>query len=151
MVLVVAGLALNLGPTVIDWGTPTSRDALVTADIIKESDSGDITLDGPRHVATDSDSLTWLGETIALPTGQVISFGDVLLQFGYLFVTASLVRGRVLRRDDTSYRRKIAPLGQGPAARRGPGLHPSRLDPRMLGARRSNRYEEPEETLDEEG
>lgn len=69
-------------------------------------------LEGARHVATDDDTLTWLGETIALPTGQVISFGDTLLQFGYLFVTASLIRGRVLRQDGGGdYRRRIAPVG----------------------------------------
>jgi len=130
MVLVVAGLSLNLVPTLIDWGIPTSRDALVTAGVVDSGERGEVQLEGPRHVATDDDSLTWLGETIALPTGQVISLGDVLLQFGYLFVTASLLRGRVVRSaDDGSYRRRIAPLGQGPARRHGPGLHPSRLDP----------------------
>ena len=142
MVLVVAGLSLNLVPTVVDWGMPTSRDALVTAGIIERSDRGKVQLDGARHVATDDDSLTWLGEVIALPTGQVITFGDVLLQFGYLFVTASLLRGRVLRDPGSgSYRRRIAPLGQGPARRRGPGLHPSRLDPNAIAAARRSRRE----------
>lgn len=154
MVLIVAGLALNLLPTVINWGMPTSRDALVTADIIKASDTGDVKLDGARHVATDDDTLSWLGETIALPTGQVISFGDTLLQFGYLLVTASLLRGRVLRNDGAGdYRRRIAPLGQGPARRRGPGLHPSRLDPRAAVASRRARTDEgdePEEAIDED-
>lgn len=146
MVLVVAGLALNLVPTVVNWGMPTSRDALVTAGIVEESASGSVELDGARHVATDDDSLTWLGETIALPTGQVISFGDTLLQFGYLFVTASLLRGRVLRDPGTStYRSRIAPLGQGPARRRGPGLHPSRLDPTAVRSTRRR----PEETVDD--
>lgn len=154
MVLVVAGLSLNLIPTVINWGMPTSRDALVTADIISASDRGTVKLEGARHVATDDDTLTWLGETIALPTGQVISFGDTLLQFCYLFVTASLLRGRVLRQDGGGdYRRRIAPLGQGPARRHGPGLHPSRLDPRAMTAARRARGgtgEGPEEAFDED-
>ena len=138
MVLVVAGLALNLIPTLFDWGIPTSRDALVTAGIVEDSDRGEIRLEGPRHVATDADTFTWIGETIALPTGQVISPGDALLQFGYLLVTASLLRGRVLRHTGgNSYRSTIAPLGRGPAPRRGPGLHPTRLDPRGLGTRRT--------------
>ncbi len=44
MVLVVAGLALNLIPTLFDWGIPTSRDALVTAGIVEDSDRGEIRL-----------------------------------------------------------------------------------------------------------
>jgi len=151
MVLVVAGLALNLVPTVIDWGVPTSRDALETAGIVEKSANGTIKLEGARHVATSADSLTWLGETIALPTGQVISFGDGLLQVGYLLVTASLVRGRVLRRSGAgSYRTRIAPLGQGPARRRGPGLHPSRLDPRALRGQRARADDDPDEATDDE-
>lgn len=135
MVLIVAGLAFNLVPTIVNWGIPTSRDALVTAGVIEADTTGTVTLEGPRHVATDADSFTWLGETIALPTGNVISFGDVVLYAGYLLVTASLVRGRVLRTDAANYRTRIAPLGQGPARRRGPGLHPSRLDPRQARQR----------------
>lgn len=136
MVLVVVGLGLNLLPTLLNWGIPTSRSALVTAGVIEKGTTGTVELEGARHVATDGDWLRWLGETIALPTGQVISFGDIVLQVGYLLVTAALVRGRVLRHDVAGdYRRRIAPLGQGPARRRGPGLHPSRLDPRSARGR----------------
>ncbi|MFN8051889.1 MAG: DUF5317 family protein [Acidimicrobiales bacterium] len=149
MVVIALGLFLNLVPTVVDWGVPTSRDALVSAGVIEKNTTGRIELAGARHVATNDDSLTWLGETIALPTGQVISFGDVLLQVGYLLVTASLVRGRFVRRDrDGDYRRRIAPLGQGPARRRGPGLHPSRMT-QLAGARRRTRADEAPEPDDE--
>lgn len=129
MVLIVAGLGLNLLPTVVDWGIPTSRSALVSAGVIDDRPEARVELDGPRHVATSDDTLRWLGETIPLPTGQVISIGDVLLQIGYVLVVSSVLRGRVLRRPmDGEYGRRIAPLAEGPARRRGPGLHPSRLD-----------------------
>ena len=129
MVLVVAGLMLNMVPIVINWGMPTSLDALVRSGIVADPPPAVVDLDGPRHVATADDSLRWLGEVIAVPTKQVISFGDGLLQIGYLLVTASLLRGRIVRRDpDGDYPRRIAALGRGPVRRRGPGTHPSRLD-----------------------
>ena len=49
--------------------------------------------------------------------------------------------------------RRIAPLGQGPARRHGPGLHPSRLDPRAMAAARRARGDSgagPEEAFDED-
>lgn len=129
MVLVVAGLGLNLLPTVVDWGIPTSRSALDTAGLIDDRPGATVILEGPRHVATADDALRWLGEIIPLPTRQVISIGDVIRHAGYVLVVASLLRGRVMRRPmDGDYGRRIAPLAEGPARRRGPGLHPSRLD-----------------------
>jgi hypothetical protein len=147
MVLIAAGLILNLLPTFVNWGMPVSRGALERADVIDQGSTGRVELEGPRHVASDDDWLTWLGEVIALPTGQVISFGDGVLQAGYLLTTAALLRGRRVRRtNEGNYRRRIAPLGEGPARRRGPGLHPSRLDPRTI--RRG--YDHPAELTPEE-
>ena len=71
-----------------------------------------------------------LGEVIPMPTHQVISLGDLVLLCGYALVIASVMRGRTVRRTaGGTYRERIAPLAKGPANRRGPGLHPSRLGP----------------------
>src|SRR4051794_15283113 len=50
MVLIAAGLILNLVPTVFSWGMPTSRAALERAGVIEEGAKGEVKLDGPRHV-----------------------------------------------------------------------------------------------------
>lgn len=128
MVLVVAGLAMNLVPLTLNWGTPTSAAALERAGVVEKGAGTSARLEGPRHVADGDDWFRWLGEVVALPTGQVISLGDGVQLIGYLLVTASVLRGRRVRRTDGSYRARIAPLGAGPARRRGPGLHPSRLE-----------------------
>lgn len=129
MVMVAVGLTLNFVVTVINWGMPTSESAMISAGITTKAAASTLSLDGPRHLATSDDLLRFLGEVIALPGGLVISIGDVLLHIGYVLVVASLMRGRRLRRDlDGDYERRIAPLGRGPAPRRGPGTHPSRLD-----------------------
>lgn len=129
MVLIATGLTLNFVVTVINWGMPTSESALISAGITTKAAADTVSLNGPRHLASSDDLFRFLGEVIALPGGLVISIGDVLLHLGYVLVVASLMRGRRVRRDlDGNYERRIAPLGRGPAPRRGPGTHPSRLD-----------------------
>lgn len=129
MVVIVIGLSLNLLPAVMNWGTPVRPQALVSAGIVtqKDLDKG-VTVDGPRHLA-DGDTLGFLGETIPLPTGQVISLGDLVLHAGYVLVIASVLRRRRVRASrPPTYRQAIEPLGDGPAPRRGPAQHPPRLD-----------------------
>jgi len=130
MVVIVLGLALNIVPTVIDWGIPTERGAAVSAGLIDQTHVGPIDVDGPRHLATSADHVRWLDERLALPTGQVLSIGDVVLHLGYVLTVSSILRRRKVRRGGPSgYGTKIRPLGRGPAPRKGPGLHPSRMGP----------------------
>lgn len=136
MVVVIAGLLWLLLMTVVNGGMPTSMAALETAGLIDDATvpSTSIEIAGPRHPATSDDILRPLGEVIPLPTGQVVSGGDVLLWIGVVLVLASATRGRtVRRRGGASYVRDIKPLGRGPAPRRGPGLHPSRLTGKLPG------------------
>lgn len=136
MVLVVAGLGLNLLVTVVNWGMPVSSSALVSAGIVSEQQVSDIVLTGGREVS-DGAVLGFLGDVIPLPWGQVISIGDLLVLVGLALVTASVLRRYEVGRSGSApvrgrgstveYRSALEALGRGPAPRRGPGLHPSRL------------------------
>lgn len=138
MVLVVAGVASNLLVTLFNWGMPVSGSALVSAGIVDRGDLGKVTLTGGRSVA-DGAFLGFLGDVIPLPWGQVISIGDMILLVGTALVTASVLRQHsvgggpspyVNLRGPAGYRNALDALGRGPAPRRGPGLHPSRLNGR---------------------
>ena len=150
MVLVVAGLGLDTLVTVLNWGTPVSGSALVSAGIVAEADLATVTLHGGREVA-DGAVLGFLGDTIPLPWGHVLSIGDLLVLVGICLVTASVLRrfqvggghqsfggnGRFNGRGGpTDYRSALDALGRGPAPRRGPGLHPSRLPKQGQASRR---------------
>jgi hypothetical protein len=160
MVLVAAGLALNLLVALVNWGTPVSRGALEASGAVTDASAPDLVLSGGRDFA-DGALLGFLGDAIPLPWGQVVSVGDVLLLIGLTLVTASVVRryevagglrvgssygrrtpGRAGRGPIGSlggardYRNALDALGRGPAPRRGPGLHPSRLGSRTSTRRR---------------
>lgn len=137
MVLVAAGTGLNLLVTILNWGTPVSGSALVSAGVVEEAELGSLTLNGGRALS-DGAVLGFLGDAIPLPWGHVISVGDLLVLAGIALVTSSVVRrfevGRggayprlQARTGPNDYRNALDALGRGPAPRRGPGLHPSRL------------------------
>jgi hypothetical protein len=149
MILIVVGVALDLLVTLINWGTPVSGAAMVSAGIVAEADLDTVQLNGGRELA-DGATLGFLGDTIPLPWGHVISISDLLVLVGITLVTASVARryqvgggyssfggnGRFNGRGGPSdYRSALDALGRGPAPRRGPGLHPSRL-PKRTSARR---------------
>ena len=134
MVLVVAGLGLNLFVTLINWATPVSGSALVSAGILTSKQLPEVTLTGGRELA-DGALFGFLGDVIPLPWGHVISIGDLLILVGITLVTASVLRQYQvgggsprsgMRNAPNDYRSALDALGRGPAPRRGPGLHPSR-------------------------
>lgn len=134
MVLVVAGLGLNLFVTLINWATPVSGSALVSAGILTRKQLPEVTLTGGRELA-DGALFGFLGDVIPLPWGHVISIGDLLILVGITLVTASVLRQYQvgggsprsgMRNAPNDYRSALDALGRGPAPRRGPGLHPSR-------------------------
>ena len=131
MVLVVVGVGLNFLVTLVNWGTPVSLAALESAGIVSGVPAAQVELDGGRQAADDA-LLGFLGDVIPLPWGHVISIGDILVLIGLVLVTASVVRqyevGGPRRRGPRSYQSALDALGRGPAPRRGPGLHPSRMD-----------------------
>lgn len=145
MVLVAAGLALNLFVTIINWGVPVTAWALEASGAVEDAAAPGVTLTGGRKVGG---FLSFLGDSIPLPWGQVISLGDVAVLIGLALVVASVMRRYEVggsssftsrgTRDRSGlgfdgprdYRDALDALGRGPAPRRGPGLHPSRLDTR---------------------
>jgi hypothetical protein len=134
MVLVIAGVGLNLGVTLLNWGMPVSAAALVSSGIVEQrSDLDGAALSGGREVAEGA-WLGFLGGVIPLPWGQVISVGDLLWLTGIALVTSSVMRRYEVRarsgRGGPSYGASMSALNRGPAPRRGPGLHPSRLPSR---------------------
>ncbi|MFZ4517778.1 MAG: DUF5317 family protein [Microthrixaceae bacterium] len=160
MVLVAVGLGLNLFVTLINWGRPVSRWALEASGAVEDGNAANLVVHGGRTL--DGGLLGLLGDTIPLPWGQVISIGDILMLVGLCLVTASVVRRYEVAGPATSislmgsgsgsayrsggargggfggpsdYRSALDALGRGPAPRRGPGLHPSRLG-RSGGRRR---------------
>lgn len=153
MVLVLAGVGLNLLVTLINWGMPVRGGALVSAGIVEQDQLPALVLNGGRTLA-DGSILGVLGGTIPLPWGHVVSIGDLVLLVGIALVTASVARqyevggaGRAFRngargsgggRGQRDYASALDALGRGPAPRRGPGLHPSRL-PRDPADRRGGR------------
>jgi hypothetical protein len=136
MVLVVAGVGLNLLVTLVNWGMPVSGSALVSAGIVPADQLDTVVLHGGRRLA-DGATLGFLGDVLPLPWGHVVSPGDLVLLVGLALVTASVARryevggGRRTRGGrrggPNDYRVALDALGRGPAPRRGPGLHPSRL------------------------
>ncbi|UDY37294.1 DUF5317 family protein [Dermatobacter hominis] len=145
MVLVVVGLGLNLFVTVINWGMPVSTSALASAGIVSEAQVDELVLTGGREAASGA-LFGFLGDVIPLPWGQVISIGDVLVLIGLALVVASILRryevgrpsgtNRQGRGGSGDYRSALDALGRGPAPRRGPGLHPSRMGSGSGGRRR---------------
>lgn len=126
MVLILVGLVMNLIPTVVHQGLPVSRQAAEAAGVVSSGQA--VQLRGARHFSSTNEPLRFLGEHIVLPPGQVVSPGDIILLAGYGFTLAAILRKRRLRRGSAlTYNKRIAPLGHGPAERRGPGLHPSRM------------------------
>jgi hypothetical protein len=142
MVLIVAGLALNLFVTIINWGMPVTAWALEASGTVDNAAEPGLVLSGGRRLGG---FLSFLGDSIPLPWGQVISPGDVAVLFGLTLVVANVMRryevggpSRSARGERNplgfdgprDYRDALDALGRGPAPRRGPGLHPSRLDTR---------------------
>ncbi len=147
MVLVAAGLALNLFVTIINWGMPVTAWALETSGVATNAEEPGLVLSGGRKVGG---FLSFLGDSIPLPWGQIVSLGDVAVLVGIALVLASVMRryevggassfssrgGRGGRGGGLGfdgprdYRDALDALSRGPAPRRGPGLHPSRLDTR---------------------
>jgi hypothetical protein len=126
MVLVAAGVGLNLLVTLLNWGMPVSGSALESSGAAPEG----------VEVA-DGAVLGFLGDVIPLPWGQVLSIGDLLWLTGLALVTASVMRRYQARGGrGGSYSASLSALGRGPAPRRGPGLHPSRLGDRGSGRSR---------------
>lgn len=110
-VVVALGLGLNDLVAILNGGTPRSVNLSATTR-------------GAR-VSGDGALLGWLGEVIPGPFHVAWSIGDILIAIGVALVAFSLSMHRIIV-SPRSYESMISALGQGPAPRRGPGMHPTR-------------------------
>jgi hypothetical protein len=139
MVLVMIGVGLDFLATLVNWGMPVSESAMVSSGMVDNAaELETVTLGGGRTVGG---GIGVLGDIIPLPWGQVISIGDVIWLIGLALVVSSVLRRYRVRSTGGmggrssaapgAFNRALSALDRGPAPRKGPGLHPSRLTERQ--------------------
>ena len=95
MVLILVGVMANFAVIAVNGGMPVSADAL--------RDSGQSVVltelrgaaPDTHHLATEEDSLTFLGDVIGVPApvARAISIGDIIVCLGLIWFIASSMRG----------------------------------------------------------
>jgi hypothetical protein len=114
MPVVLLGIVLNVVVITANGGMPVRTEAILTVDPARTpAEVADLDLGAKRHLETDDDHLTLLGDVLPVsPIGQVLSFGDLILAFGVADVVFRLLRPvRAGRR-----RRTVEAHGFQPAA-----------------------------------
>ncbi|MFN0091425.1 MAG: DUF5317 family protein [Acidimicrobiales bacterium] len=95
MAVIGLGLAANLAVVVLNAGMPVRPEALIAAGLASPEDAEQVELRGQRRLEQEDDLLVWLGDVIPLrATGQVLSFGDLVVLAGVADVAAGLLRRR---------------------------------------------------------
>jgi hypothetical protein len=95
MAVVGIGLAMNTAVIAANGGMPVREEAVVAAGIAEEGDLDGVDLGPKRHVAGDDDRLMLLADIIPVAaTGEVLSFGDLVLTLGIADVVYHLLRRR---------------------------------------------------------
>lgn len=91
MPVVAVGLLCNFAVIAVNGGMPVRADAIRTVDDTIDLDTLEFT--AKRHLETDDDRLTFLGDVVPVaPLGQVLSFGDLIIALGTADVAFRLVR-----------------------------------------------------------
>lgn len=89
------GAVANLAALVLNNGVPVRAEALVDAGVVTAEEVRGYELDEPYHLQQRSDAFGWLGAVVPFePTGQVLSFGDLLLLVGGFDTLRELARRR---------------------------------------------------------
>lgn len=95
IVVIGAGLLLNLVSVVINNGMPVRAEALVAARIVDPSELSTVKMVAPRHLETDADRLGVLGDVLPIPVARtVMSFGDLIVIAGVMDALRDLARRR---------------------------------------------------------
>lgn len=110
MGVVFVGIALNVAVIGVNGGMPVRADAIVAAGIVEREQIPSLEFGSKRHLETDDDRLTVLGDIIPVPLAEeVLSFGDLAMSVGVAAVLVNLLRRRrgpidleVSRRSDGS-------------------------------------------------
>jgi len=112
--VVGVGLLVNLVSVAVNGGMPVRGSALVRAGLVTEAeaDAQAVLFHGPRHLETGDDALGVLGDVLPIPlTGEVMSFGDLIVVIGAADAVRELSRRRARRWTDAerdAYRWRLA-------------------------------------------
>jgi hypothetical protein len=91
MPVVAVGLLCNFVVIAVNGGMPVRAEAITTID--DDVDVATLEFSAKRHLETDDDRLTFLGDVVPVPPlRQVLSFGDLILTLGTADVAFRLVR-----------------------------------------------------------
>lgn len=92
MPIFLFGLFLNFAPVAVNDGMPVRPEAVVSANVAGAGDLQVIDLGAGRHLETDGDSLTFLGDIVPVPfLREVVSFGDLILAVGLADMMTNLM------------------------------------------------------------
>lgn len=95
MGVVFVGIALNVAVIGINGGMPVRADAIVAAGIVEREQIPSLDFGSKRHLETEDDRLTVLGDIIPVPVAEeVLSFGDLAMSVGVAAVLVNLLRRR---------------------------------------------------------
>ena len=95
MGVVLVGIVLNLVVIGVNGGMPVRQEAIVAAGIATHEEVPELEFGAKRHLETDDDRLTWLGDIVPVPVAaEVLSFGDLAMSVGVSAVLANLLRPR---------------------------------------------------------
>lgn len=95
MGVVFVGIALNVAVIGVNGGMPVRDDAIVAAGIVEREQIPSLEFGSKRHLETDDDRLTVLGDIIPVPLAkEVLSFGDLAMSVGVAAVLVNLLRRR---------------------------------------------------------
>lgn len=95
MGVVFVGIALNVAVIGVNGGMPVRADAIVAAGIVEREQIPSLEFGSKRHLETDDDRLTVLGDIIPVPLAEeVLSFGDLAMSVGVAAVLVNLLRRR---------------------------------------------------------
>ena len=136
MSVMAIGILANLMATFLNGGLPVSRHALVAAGLASRDEIDRVELSGARRLEAPTHRLRFLGDIIPFDeTGQVLSFGDLVILIGLADITANLTlrkrKGAAEGADDLREADESSgePATDAPTTRRGP-----RPSPRIAAA-----------------
>lgn len=93
MVLIAAGILLNMTVVAMNGGMPVRPDAVVAAGVAERSGLHALDLGAKRQLERPGDRLRFLGDIIPVPpTRSVVSLGDLSMAAGVAVVIVGLLR-----------------------------------------------------------
>ena len=113
MGVVLVGIALNVTVIGVNGGMPVRADAIVAAGIVEREQIPALDFGSKRHLETEDDRLTMLGDIIPVPVAEeVLSFGDLAMSVGVAAVLVNLLR----RRRGPADNLELSPRSEGSAS-----------------------------------